>query len=84
MTTTLTSKGQIVIPKNIRSILDLHPGVKLTVEIKNGSLFLHPVDTSNQLKAIHKKVKQHLLSNKISPVSNQDIQKSRSQIWTQH
>jgi AbrB family looped-hinge helix DNA binding protein len=44
MTVTLSSKGQLVIPKQIRQALALQPGTKFTVEIDNqGGIVLRPV-----------------------------------------
>jgi len=41
MQTTLTSKGQVTIPKHIRDALSLEPGCRLTFDVnKNGELVL--------------------------------------------
>jgi AbrB family looped-hinge helix DNA binding protein len=43
METTLTSKGQVTIPKHIRESLSLKPGCKLTFDIHDGrNLILRP------------------------------------------
>jgi AbrB family looped-hinge helix DNA binding protein len=43
MQTTLTSKGQVTIPKHIRDSLSLVPGSKLTFDVnKSGELVLRP------------------------------------------
>lgn len=43
MQTTLTSKGQVTIPKHIRDSLSLVPGSKLTFDVNNsGELVLRP------------------------------------------
>jgi AbrB family looped-hinge helix DNA binding protein len=43
METTLTSKGQVTIPKHIRDSLQLKPGSKLTFDINDGqNLILRP------------------------------------------
>jgi AbrB family looped-hinge helix DNA binding protein len=43
METTLTSKGQVTIPKQIRDSLSLKPGSKLTLDINDGrNLILRP------------------------------------------
>jgi len=79
--TTITTKGQIVIPKQIRTQLDLHPGIKLSVEIVDGLLVLQPVDTQSQLDRIHTKVRKHMISHNISPVSDEGIQQARLGVW---
>jgi AbrB family looped-hinge helix DNA binding protein len=43
METTLTSKGQVTIPKHIRDSLSLEPGCKLIFDVnKDGELVLRP------------------------------------------
>ena len=49
-TTTLTSKGQLTLPKHIRTLLNLHSGDKLEVfPQEDGSILLQPatVDISD-------------------------------------
>ena len=40
--TTLSKKGQVVIPKNAREELNLSPGTVLRVEVENGRVILEP------------------------------------------
>jgi antitoxin PrlF len=43
MTTTLTSKGQVTIPKRIRDALGLHPGTAVEFSVNaGGEVVLHP------------------------------------------
>jgi AbrB family looped-hinge helix DNA binding protein len=42
MTTTLSSKGQVVLPRLARSKLRLSPGAKLTCEVQGDSIVLKP------------------------------------------
>jgi len=42
-TVTLSSKGQIAIPKEIRALLNLNGGDSLAYEIENGKIILEPV-----------------------------------------
>lgn len=47
METTLTSKGQVTIPKHIRDRLGLKPGSRLIFDVnKDGELVLRPEDDS--------------------------------------
>ena len=46
MLTTLSSKGQVVIPKDIRQALNLGPKSKFQVKIVDGSIVLDPIATS--------------------------------------
>ncbi len=42
MTTTLSSKGQVVLPKLARAKLRLQPGTKLSCEVRGDSIVLKP------------------------------------------
>ena len=54
MTVTLSSKYQIVIPKEIRDLLKLRPGQKLAFIPSNGSIKLVPVPELEELRGIAK------------------------------
>ena len=43
MTTTVSTKGQVVIPQSVRQRLGIRPGDKLSTRIVDGSLVLRPV-----------------------------------------
>ena len=42
MTTTLSTKGQVVLPQAARRKLDLHPGVRFACAVRDGGIFLKP------------------------------------------
>ena len=42
-TLTISAKGQIALPKDLRTVLDLHQGDNLSVELKDGKIILEPV-----------------------------------------
>jgi AbrB family looped-hinge helix DNA binding protein len=45
MSTTVTSKGQVTIPKPIRSLLVVKPGSKVEFKVgKNGEIFIQSAD----------------------------------------
>ncbi|MEP7041942.1 MAG: AbrB/MazE/SpoVT family DNA-binding domain-containing protein [Dokdonella sp.] len=48
MNTTLTSKGQLVIPKPIRDALHLKSGTTLSVTTDGGRIVLEPVSSKRQ------------------------------------
>ena len=41
--TKLTSKGQIIIPKEIRTLLNLIPGTKFKIRVKEKEIILQPI-----------------------------------------
>lgn len=49
MTTTLSSKGQVVLPKQARSRLRLRPGAKLLCRVEGDSLILTPEQPTTQV-----------------------------------
>ena len=49
MTTTLTSKGQVTIPKHIRDALHLQPGAAVEFSVNaGGEVVLHPPRTTRK------------------------------------
>lgn len=57
-TVTVSSKYQIVIPKDIRKKLDLHPGDQLLVRLEDGQVVLRsrPQSYAKHLRGLHKEV----------------------------
>ncbi|MEA2060074.1 MAG: AbrB/MazE/SpoVT family DNA-binding domain-containing protein [Thermodesulfobacteriota bacterium] len=53
-TVTVSPKFQVVIPKNIRDALQLHPGQKMKVIEYNGRIELIPVRDISELKGFLK------------------------------
>ena len=51
-TVTLSSKYQLVIPRDVRERLDLEPGAKLTVIEKSGILYLVPQRPLAELRGV--------------------------------
>jgi antitoxin PrlF len=52
MTTTLTLKGQVTIPKKIRDALDLQPGCKINFAVNDsGDVLLQKVEVHQSVKA---------------------------------
>lgn len=63
-TVTLSSKYQLVIPKQARERLDLRPGAKLTVIEKGGVLHLIPERPLRALRGVARKVRGRRLREK--------------------
>ena len=76
MTTTLSSKGQVVLPKQARQRLRLRPGGKLVCEVRGDSLVLTPEHPAAELPRLVQDPKSGLRITK-SPagtqVTNQDV-----------
>jgi len=51
-TVTLSSKCQLVIPREVRERLDLEPGTKLTVIEKGGIIYLVPERPLDELRGV--------------------------------
>ena len=51
-TVTLSSKYQLVIPRNVRERLELEPGAKLTVIEKGGIVYLVPERPLAELRGV--------------------------------
>ena len=51
-TVTLSSKCQLVIPREVRERLDLEPGTKLTVIEKGGIIYLVPERPVDELRGV--------------------------------
>lgn len=45
MTTTMTTKGQVTIPREIRDALGLESGAQLDFEVEGNRIVIHPVVT---------------------------------------
>lgn len=51
-TTTVSSKYQVVIPKEVREQIPIEPGQKLAVIVKGGTIHLVPVRPLRELRGI--------------------------------
>ena len=76
MTTTLSSKGQVVLPKSARLRLRLHPGVKLVCKVQGDSLVLTPEHPPAELPRLVQDPKSGLRITKSPPgtrVTSHDV-----------
>ena len=55
MTTTITSKGQVTIPKRVRDAMGAKSGTKVTVEFADGGAIIRPVRKAGK-SAYRKKI----------------------------
>lgn len=52
MFTRLSTKGQLVIPKEIRQALNLKPGAKFRIEVIEGQIVLSPMFAKDEVRQI--------------------------------
>lgn len=52
MVTKLSSKGQLVIPKEIRQALNLEPGTEFEIEVVEGQIVLKPLVDKDEVRRI--------------------------------
>ena len=52
MQTTLSSKGQLVLPAAVRRKLHLNQGERLSVEVREGGIFLRPVAQARAYRTV--------------------------------
>ncbi len=57
MLTKLSSKGQLVIPRNIRQALNLQPGAEFNIELVDGCVVLQPVVSAARVDEILAKLR---------------------------
>jgi len=79
----LSTKGQIVIPENIRQELDLKPGVHITVERLDNSILLIP-KTKNPVKELRGMLKGMFDEDAVTMVRkmrDEDLAKDRKDPW---
>lgn len=63
-TVTLSTKSQLVIPREVRDRLDLEPGSKLTVIEKGGIIYLVPERPLEELRGVARRAKRKGLREK--------------------
>jgi len=67
MTTTITTKGQVTIPKRARDATGLKPGGKVDVRVENGKVVLTPVrkGTKSPFEKIRGTLKDNMTTDEI-------------------
>ncbi len=69
MNVTISSKYQVVIPKDVRQALSIRPGTKVSVMAKGGIAYIIPDHTLEEIQGMMKKVKKGPIRDK----SNREI-----------
>jgi AbrB family looped-hinge helix DNA binding protein len=79
--TTVTSKGQIVIPLDIRQKLGIQSGFKMQVSVKNNQVIMEVDNYQTKLESFRDKTKKHIQKNKLNQISDSDIQQAKNDLW---
>ena len=79
MSTTVTTKGQVTIPKQVRDALDIHPGDRVEIETDGtGGARLKKVDELTLDEAF-----TYLASRKLPYVSDEEIERAAEEGWVE-
>jgi AbrB family looped-hinge helix DNA binding protein len=82
MTVTLSTKGQLVIPKEIRKALSLRAGAKFAVELYQGQIVLKPVLDTKRYRAVidrlYGKFAQGGLLNELATERQQELRRDEA------
>jgi AbrB family looped-hinge helix DNA binding protein len=70
----LSSKGQLVIPKEIRDVLGLEAGTRLQLLVQNGKIVLEPL-TQSPIDALYGKYAQVDLLGELEAEHQQEIER---------
>jgi AbrB family looped-hinge helix DNA binding protein len=80
--TTMTTKGQVTVPAEIRRKLGLTPSDRLRVKEVNGKVVLEKDDYWAEFERLQKKIQKHRKSKGIMPLSLKEIEAMRGQAWS--
>jgi AbrB family looped-hinge helix DNA binding protein len=75
--TTLTSKGQVTIPADIRRSMGLKAGETVRFRLaQNNQIVLEKNDWKKGFTQLHQEVSDHLRANHIKPLSDEDLDRA--------
>lgn len=69
----LSSKGQLVIPSEVRKSLGLKPGDRFDVRLENDEIILTPVNQSSALARLYGKYRQSELLNALQTEHQEEL-----------
>ncbi|HXH27092.1 MAG TPA: AbrB/MazE/SpoVT family DNA-binding domain-containing protein [Candidatus Acidoferrum sp.] len=78
--TTITTKGQITLPIELRRRLHVRPGMKVTLSYQNDSIVIHPAVDLDDLRA---RAKAHMKKRGIGPITEEQIDNAWASSVTQ-
>lgn len=77
--TTITQKGQVTIPADIRRQLGLKPGQAVRFEFRNGEAVVKVDDWQKNLAKIRRQSQQHMKSRGLKTLSDQELDQAIDQ-----
>lgn len=78
---TITTKGQVTIPNEIRRKLGVKPGQTVYFELQDNKVFIKTNDWQKQLKNLSKKVASHMKKKGLQSPSIKELEKARENYW---
>lgn len=79
--TSITSKGQVTVPVEIRRKLGIDTADKLRVKEVNGTVVLEKDDYWADFEKIQKKIQKHRKDNNIAPLTVEEASELREKTW---
>lgn len=70
---TMTSKGQVTIPAEIRRKLGFKPGESIRFKLSENVVKIEKNDWQGELDKLHRKVARHLKKHNIKPLSDEEL-----------
>ena len=80
-TTTMTTKGQVTVPVEVRRELGLNPSDTVHVRAEKGRVVMEKDDYWQEFARLQEKVQKHRKTKGITPLSVRDIEALRDQAW---
>lgn len=80
-TTTMTSKGQVTVPVEVRRELGFHPSDTVRVRAEKGRVVMEKNDYWQEFARLQKKVQKHRKAKGITSLSVREIEALRDQAW---
>ena len=70
---TMTSKGQVTIPVEIRRKLGLKPGQAVSFDLTGDTATIEQPDWRKELAALHERVREHMRHRGLKPLSDEEL-----------
>lgn len=78
-TTTMTSKGQVTVPVEIRRHLGLRPGKQVEFEVVGNTVRIKNDNWRIELEALGGQVREHMQKQSLKPLTDDKLAKARQE-----